>query len=113
MNSAPLSHPLTVVFWTSLALVTYCYVGYPIVICICSRLFGRAHRVAALADADLPDVTLLIAAHNEERWIRERLQNALEQNYPRDKVEVLVASDGSRDATVEIARQFADSRGVR
>src|SRR5690349_1225173 len=107
MNSGPLSSDaLAVALWTSLALVTYCYVGYPIVIWVCSRLFGRAHRAPARADADLPDVTLLIAAHNEERWIRARLQNALEQDYPREKFEVLVASDGSRDATVEIARQF-------
>jgi cellulose synthase/poly-beta-1,6-N-acetylglucosamine synthase-like glycosyltransferase len=55
----------------------------------------------------LPSVTLLIAAHNEERWIRERIENALEMDYPRDKLEVLVASDGSRDATVEIVRRYA------
>jgi len=94
--------------WTSLALVAYSYVLYPLAIWICSRLFGRRDMAAALADHEMPHATLLIAAHNEERWIRARLQNALAQDYPRDKLEILVASDGSRDATVEIVRQFAE-----
>ena len=101
-----------IILWTSLALVAYCYFVYPILIWGCSRLFGRRKGADALADGDLPHVTLLIAAHNEERWIKARIENALEQDYPRDKFAVLVASDGSRDATVAIASQFAD-RGVR
>jgi cellulose synthase/poly-beta-1,6-N-acetylglucosamine synthase-like glycosyltransferase len=101
-----------VILWMALALVAYCYVGYPLLIWACSRLFGRRREIAPLADVELPQVTLLIAAHNEERWIRQRIENGLELDYPSDKLEILVASDGSRDATVEIAAGFAD-RGVR
>jgi cellulose synthase/poly-beta-1,6-N-acetylglucosamine synthase-like glycosyltransferase len=103
---------LEITMWTALGLVAYCYVGYPLVIWICSRAFGRRLTPPPVADEDLPEVTLLISAHDEERTIGARLQNALEQDYPRDRLEVLVASDGSRDATVEIARRFAE-RGVR
>jgi cellulose synthase/poly-beta-1,6-N-acetylglucosamine synthase-like glycosyltransferase len=94
----------------SLALVGYCYFMYPIVIWICSRLFGRRPVLPLAADDNLPPVTLLIAAHNEERWIRARIENALAQDYPPHKLDVVVASDGSRDATVAIAAGFADRR---
>jgi cellulose synthase/poly-beta-1,6-N-acetylglucosamine synthase-like glycosyltransferase len=99
-----------VILAASLALVGYCYFIYPVVIWICSRLFGRRLDAPKLADDDLPLVTLLIAAHNEERWIGARIENALAQDYPREKLDVVVASDGSRDATVAIAAGFADTR---
>src|SRR5258708_40271566 len=99
-----------IIVWTSLSLVAYSYFVYPLLIWICSRLFGRRPVLPLLADGDLPLVTLLIAAHNEERWIGARIENALAQDYPREKLDVLVASDGSRDATVAIATGFADGR---
>ena len=101
-----------VLFWTCLGLVAYAYVGYPLVIWAAARLFGRSEDPPAVADADLPTVTLLIAAHNEAEVIRERLENALALEYPAGKLEIVVASDGSKDATAEIVRSFAD-RGVR
>src|ERR1051325_9090651 len=55
---------------------------------------------------------LLIAAHNEAEVIGERLENALALDYPAGRLEIVVASDGSRDATAAIVRSFAD-RGVR
>jgi len=60
----------------------------------------------------LPHVSLIIPAHNEELVLREKLLNALSLNYPQDRLEIIVASDGSTDATASIAREFAD-RGVR
>src|SRR5437879_6139407 len=99
-----------VILAVSLALVGYCYFVYPLVIWACSRLFGRRPVFPQLADDDLPDVTLLIAAHNEERWIGARIENALALDYPCEKLEVVVASDGSRDATVAIATGFTNAR---
>jgi cellulose synthase/poly-beta-1,6-N-acetylglucosamine synthase-like glycosyltransferase len=99
-----------IILGLSLALVGYCYFVYPVLIWICSRLFGRRSGAPLVADGDLPHVTLLIAAHNEERWIGARIENALAQDYPREKLDVVVASDGSRDATVAIAAGFADNR---
>jgi len=101
-----------IMLWTTLAIVTYCYVVYPPLIWICSRLFGRRTPAPVVSEGELPPVTLLIAAHNEEAWIRARIENALDLDYPREKLEVVVASDGSRDATAKIVKDFLD-RGVR
>lgn len=99
-------------FWTGLALVAYAYIGYPIVIWLGARLFGRAPRTMELNEDVFPTLSLLIAAHNEEHVIRERLENALMVDYPHEKLDIVVASDGSTDRTVAIVRSFAD-RGVR
>lgn len=96
----------------SLALVWYVYLGYPVVIWALARLFGRPPVPPAVEAADLPSVTLLVAAHNEERDIRARVENALSLHYPRDRFEIVIASDGSSDATNDIVRSYAD-RGVR
>ena len=97
-----------VIFWTSLALLVWTHVAYPLFIALLARLRPRAVR-----DGDaLPGVSLIIAAHNEEQVIEARLDNALALDYPRDLLEVVVASDGSTDATDRLVRGYAD-RGVR
>lgn len=101
-----------IVFWTSLGLVAWAYFGYALVICVCSRLFGRSETPPETSDADLPRITLLIAAHDEASVIGDRIENALALDYPRDRLEILVASDGSTDTTADIVRSFA-ARGVR
>jgi len=98
--------------WSALTLVAYSYAAYPLLVWVCARLFGSHAAPEAPPVEELPHVTLLIAAHNEERWIRDRIENALAMDYPADKLETLIASDGSVDATAEIARGYAD-RGVR
>jgi cellulose synthase/poly-beta-1,6-N-acetylglucosamine synthase-like glycosyltransferase len=103
---------LELVFWLCLAAVAYAYAGYPLLIWLASRVFGRRPAPPVIDDADLPTVTLLIAAHNEAEVIAGRIDNALALDYPADKLEIVVASDGSRDATVAIVGSFED-RGVR
>jgi cellulose synthase/poly-beta-1,6-N-acetylglucosamine synthase-like glycosyltransferase len=100
------------VFWICAGCVFYAYIGYPFVIWCLSRLFGRRLQAPVGGEEDLPTVSLLIAAHNEEAVIGERLRNALAMDYPADKLEIVVASDGSTDATAEIVRRYADD-GVR
>ncbi len=99
---------LAVAVLTSLALVGYVYVGYPVLIWVLSRCLGRPPVPPRAEAADLPSVTLLVVAHNEETCIRARIENALALNYPRDRFEIVIASDGSTDATDEIVRSFAD-----
>jgi cellulose synthase/poly-beta-1,6-N-acetylglucosamine synthase-like glycosyltransferase len=106
-----MDHAAAVIFWTCAALVVYAYAAYPLVIWCLSRAFGRRPQPPAVADADLPTVSLLIAAYNEAAVIGDRLENALRADYPPGKFRVVVASDGSSDATAEIVSRFA-GRGV-
>ncbi|HZN66412.1 MAG TPA: glycosyltransferase family 2 protein [Tepidisphaeraceae bacterium] len=99
------------IFWTFFALVAYAYVLYPAVIWSLSRLFGQKLHPPSITDAELPTATLLIAAYNEEAVIADRVENALRSDYPKDRFRVVVASDGSSDATPQIVSRYAD-RGV-
>jgi cellulose synthase/poly-beta-1,6-N-acetylglucosamine synthase-like glycosyltransferase len=90
------------------AAVFYTYLGYPVFVYLLSRIFGRDVNRAAME----PTVSVIITAYNEEKNIRAKLENTLSLNYPKDKIEVIVASDGSTDGTDEIVGQF-ESRGVR
>lgn len=103
---------IATLFWLSVAIIAYAYVLYPLVVWSLSRLFGRAPRCEDLPNDRLPFVSVLIAAHNEEDVIGERIANALALEYPANRREIVIASDGSSDATASIARQFA-GQGVR
>jgi cellulose synthase/poly-beta-1,6-N-acetylglucosamine synthase-like glycosyltransferase len=99
---------LEVVFWISLAALVWTHLLYPLAIAAWARL--RPWPVAA-ADI-LPRVSLIIPAYNEEDVIVAKLENALALDYPRDRLEIVVTSDDSTDATHELVAAFAD-RGVR
>jgi cellulose synthase/poly-beta-1,6-N-acetylglucosamine synthase-like glycosyltransferase len=101
----------TALFWTCLSLVVFAYLGYPLLIGLLGTCFGTRRCPPAGAD-DWPTVSLLIAAHNEEAEIEERIQSALAMDYPADRLEIVIASDGSSDATPAIVRRHA-KRGVR
>ena len=90
---------LELVFWIAAGLLVYTHVGYPVLLRLLAR---REQRVPAAGE--LPSVSLIVAAHDEEEVIDRRVQNALALDYPRDRLELIVSSDGSTDATVERAR---------
>jgi len=93
------------VFWAAIGMVVYVYVGYPLLIFLLATLRPRPVRKGP----DLPRVSFIIAAYNEEAAIADKLRNTLAFDYPADQLEVIVASDGSTDRTDEIVRtQFAD-----
>ncbi len=95
-------------FWLSLGFVFYTFVGYPMLLWALGLRRGRQHKRANI----WPPVSLIIVAHNAAKVIREKLKNALELDYPSDKLEIIVASDGSTDDTAAIVREF-DPQGVR
>jgi glycosyltransferase involved in cell wall biosynthesis len=99
---------LEVAFWASVALIAYTHVGYPVAL---RMLVGRRRlgRTTPPAEPYRPRVSLVIAAHDEEAAIESKLANALSLDYPRPRLEVVVASDGSTDATVAVAHRFAES----
>jgi glycosyltransferase involved in cell wall biosynthesis len=94
-------------FWVALFLVFYAYFGYPLTLAGIACLRQRPVHKAPF----FPSVTLIITAYNEERRIREKLENTLVLEYPSDKVQILVASDGSTDGTNGIVRGYA-GRGI-
>jgi len=101
---------LAIVFWCSLGLLVYTHAGYPLVL----GLLARLRRTAPLPDApaEPPSVSLVVAAYDEEGVIEEKVRNALALDYPRDRLELIVASDGSDDRTAELARAAGADRVI-
>jgi cellulose synthase/poly-beta-1,6-N-acetylglucosamine synthase-like glycosyltransferase len=97
-----------IIFWLSAAALGYTYAGYPLLLLIMSRLRPREVRRGAFE----PSISVIVTAYNEERDLAAKLENTLALDYPRELLEIIVASDCSTDRTDEIARAFAD-RGVR
>src|SRR5688500_15151334 len=95
-----------IVFWISLGVCVYIYFGYPLLLLIVSRI-----RPRPVADAEVhPLATFVVAAYNEERNIARKIENTLGLDYPADRIEVLVVSNGSTDRTNDIVRGFTDRR---
>ena len=98
---------LEVAFWSSVIFVAYAYVIYPVLLSIVSVV--RERRVDR-ADVT-PPVSFIIAAHNEQARIQGKIENTLRLEYPRDRLEIIVASDGSMDGTERITRTY-EGQGV-
>ncbi|MPY87934.1 MAG: glycosyltransferase [Luteitalea sp.] len=94
---------MELLFWTLLGALFYVYAGYPLLVWLLGCLFGQPVRKRQ----QLPPVSILIAAYNEEAAIGRTLQNKLDLDYPSHLVEIIVVSDGSADRTDEIAAGFA------
>lgn len=101
---------LEIIFYIAGVLCVYSYFFYPLILKTIPARKVAEHEV--LADVELPKLSLIIAAHNEEVLIREKLENALQINYPKDRLEIIVASDFSTDITDSIVESYAD-KGVR
>src|SRR5882724_5498357 len=102
---------IAVTFWVSLLAISYAYVGYPAILWLVSRFGGLGEKSAAGQGTQLPSVTLIVSAYNEESVISEKIENALSLDYPRELLEVVIVSDGSTDRTCEFVLEFAQ-RGV-
>src|SRR4051794_40211624 len=93
---------LAALFWICVGLLVYTQAGYALLLALLAAV--RRRRDASPPPPDLPSVTLVVAAHAEEAVIAGKVGNALALDYPRDRLEVVVACDGSPDATAERAR---------
>ena len=102
-----MSSAAAILFWTLLGLLAYIYFGFPLLVMVAGKVRNRVVHKRPFTSP----ISLIIAAYNEEENIAERLDNALAADYPRDALEVVVASDGSTDATEGIVARYAD-RGV-
>ena len=104
---------LAAVVAASLALVVYAYVGYPASLLLLARVFGRLRKPPCVPDDELPSVSLVICALNEEKWIAQRVANALAQDYPTGRLKIVVASDGSTDRTARLVGALAHKHPQR
>jgi cellulose synthase/poly-beta-1,6-N-acetylglucosamine synthase-like glycosyltransferase len=93
-------------FWITVALLAYTSVGYPLLLCVISALRPTPDRPANFE----PTVSVVIAAHNEEGSIEKTVRNTLKLDYPEDKLEVVVVSDGSTDRTEAILENVSGAR---
>jgi cellulose synthase/poly-beta-1,6-N-acetylglucosamine synthase-like glycosyltransferase len=97
---------LRLLFWFSITAIIYTYLGYPLMV----WALARCRRREVLRAAITPQVSVVIACHNEARNIEARLHNLLECDYPHEQLEIILISDGSTDLTAEVARRFAPAR---
>lgn len=96
-----------VLFWSSIALIFYAYFGYPFFLKIISFFKNKTIQKGNI----FPKVSFIIAAYNEETCIEEKIKNTLIQDYPTEKLEIIVVSDCSTDRTDEMVRSYG-SKGV-
>lgn len=94
---------LKLLIYTIIGLIAYIYAGYPLILAFLG-LFAPRRR--GHGEDRLPSVALIVSAHNEERIIREKIENCLKLDYPRDRLKIVVSSDGSEDGTNGIVREY-------
>ncbi len=99
---------MTFTLWFTLFLLAYVFVGYPLIAALRARLWPKPPTTGRCE----PTVTIVVVAHNEEDRIAARLDNLLALEYPREKLDIRVASDGSTDHTVARARSYESARVV-
>lgn len=106
---------ISIIFWGSAFLIVYTWIIYPLCLYLLNKVreaFKSPARSNICYTEELKTVSVVIAAYNEEKVIAGRIENILEQHYPPDRVEIVIASDGSRDRTTEIALRYG-ARGVK
>ncbi|WP_286234356.1 glycosyltransferase family 2 protein [Thalassotalea sediminis] len=94
---------MVTVFWISVFLLVYSYFIYPLIL----KIFVKPEEIELREPECLPSVDIIIAAYNEESCIKERIENALAQDY-KGALQILVASDGSQDSTGDIIESFSE-----
>lgn len=100
---------LEVTFWICIALVFYTYIGYGIVLYLMVKvkeLFVKRKNAPSFDEASLPEVTLLVAAYNEEDVVEEKMKNSLALDYPADKLHFMWVTDGSTDQTNTMLERY-------
>ena len=98
---------MQILFWVSLILILHGFIFYPISLYLINK-FKKTEELVSEGDYE-PEVSFIIAAHNEEDVIKMKLENTVQLNYPGDKLEVIVASDNSDDDTNKIVEDFIEN----
>jgi cellulose synthase/poly-beta-1,6-N-acetylglucosamine synthase-like glycosyltransferase len=98
---------MEIVFWFFIFLILYCYFGYPLILFILGIFFRKKPKKEEI----FPTVSLIIPVYNEEKVIQKKIENSLELDYPKEKLEIIVASE-SNDRTNEIVKNY-EKNGVK
>lgn len=98
---------MAIFFWASIGLVAYVYAGYPAMLRLWARYRTRAVRAAAPGDFT-PGISIVLAARNEGARLVARIDNLLGLDYPADKRQIIVVSDGSTDDTLDVLAAYGD-----
>jgi cellulose synthase/poly-beta-1,6-N-acetylglucosamine synthase-like glycosyltransferase len=93
-----------VLFWLCAGLLVYTHAGYPLALAALVRLAKERRSFKPKVTVSLPTVSLIVPAYDEEEVIADKVAGALALDYPRERLQVIVASDGSTDATADRAR---------
>ena len=103
---------LKILFWAMLLIVFYTYLGYGILLYLIIRLKrffkGKPLKTVLPSDEELPTMTLMICAYNEEEVVAEKMANTLALDYPRDKFRIMWVTDGSNDRTNELLKAYPE-----
>ena len=103
---------LKILFWACLLIVFYTYLGYGILLYIIIRLRrffkGKPQKTVMPQDDELPTMTLMICAYNEEDVVAEKMENTLAIDYPKDKLQIMWVTDGSNDHTNELLSAYPE-----
>ena len=102
---------LEIIFWLCLFIVFYTYIGYGLMLCLLvalKRLLKGKPKATVATNDELPQMTLMICAYNEEDIIREKMENIRQLDYPREKLCVMWVTDGSSDHSNELLREYPE-----
>lgn len=97
------------IFWTSIIIIIYVYIGYPILLAILNQVMNKPVKKDSTFT---PSVSLIISAYNEEKNIRQKIINSLDQDYPEEKFQIIIVSDSSTDRTDEIINEYISERVI-
>ena len=95
-------------FWLCIFFVAYTYFGYPLLVTLCSSIYSKVNKQTTIE----PKVSLIIAAYNEEAVIEKKIKNSLALSYPKEKLQIIIVSDGSEDSTEKIVKSFVSEKIV-
>ena len=104
---------LKILFWAMLLIVFYTYIGYGLLLYIIIRLKrlltgGKPCEAVLSSDDDMPTMTMMICAYNEEDVVEEKMRNTLALKYPKDKLQIMWVTDGSNDRTNELLANYPE-----
>jgi biofilm PGA synthesis N-glycosyltransferase PgaC len=103
-----MSEVVEIIFWGSLFIIFYTYAGYPLVVFLLVKIKNAFQEQQNFPTMGLLPVTLVIAAYNEEKIIREKIRNCLELDYPEESLKLIFVTDGSTDNTCNIIKEYGN-----